>query len=243
MRARLHGSMLLVAAIFLSGAAGATQITVTYTGTVICRFSPNCSFAPDDAGLFGTPGADLSGAPFRLAFSFDTATATRDFVTENEEILFGGTGEGGAGSFGSYAMTINGHTATSGGEFFAADHAFNDLASGGTDSNSEQSVRGENRVDELNVIMQNQNGSGAFPSRVDIPFTHVLTARDSSFLYFQQFNSDQSAVTQFFGTPTTLTVSVSAVPLPPGIELLTSALALGGLLFWRGRGPRLGKAA
>jgi hypothetical protein len=89
--------------------ASATIVDVTYTGGV--------SSGRDTDGLFGPPGTDLTGDPFKAFFVFDTTLgSTTTSPTENQAL--GGTVLSLPSPSLSAALTINGHSFDVSGFFF-----------------------------------------------------------------------------------------------------------------------------
>jgi hypothetical protein len=115
-----HAALIAAAAVSVSvvGAADAAVMTATYTGVVsadpptppggglvVC--DDRCS--EDFSGVFGPPGADLTGRAVSLSFTYDLDDATSVFAGAGLSYAKGGSANSG-GPFGDLAFSLNGVT-------------------------------------------------------------------------------------------------------------------------------------
>ncbi|WP_372785205.1 PEPxxWA-CTERM sorting domain-containing protein [Phenylobacterium sp.] len=159
----------------LAGQANAAIMMATYTGTI----AGNATL--DTAGVFGTAGADLSGAAFTTTYLYDTTLG--GFIPFGNAAQLGFYREGGPGIvpvFGSLAagptspmtsasLVINGVTLSIGGDFAGLDTrslatiSTDNIAHGAADSTSTWFL--DNIFDLVDVPTgDNANFSGSDPS-------------------------------------------------------------------------------
>jgi hypothetical protein len=102
--ALVAASTLLAAALPASTAAAAAMVA-TYRGVVLGGV--------DNAGFFGAPGGDLSGAGFEATFVYDTGLGSRS-TTVGHDYLAGGADVGSASPILTARLRIHGFTRTIG---------------------------------------------------------------------------------------------------------------------------------
>lgn len=143
----------LVLASAIAAPASANIITFAYNGKIVDGV--------DTSGLFGAPGADLTGDHILAVFVFDTALGLRGAFPGTTDSLIGGTAVPGSppSPLVSATITINGESTTIGGDLLASA-----LTNGGQFNASE-------------AVQDNANFVSAFvysmsaPASLDTPFT------------------------------------------------------------------------
>lgn len=97
----VRSAAVLIALFGLAAPASATVITVTYSGTIVS--------GTDQAGLFGTAGADLSGQKYSARYVFNTKLGTQESSAALNR-LFGGNAFGTTSPAVYTTLTIGGHS-------------------------------------------------------------------------------------------------------------------------------------
>ena len=224
-------------------ASQAAIVTITYTGTVL-------SGGSDMTGLFGAPGADLTGDSYTAVYVFDTTLGGNTVSSPTENYSYGGSGSNDASpSLGSF-IAINGHTETVSGQYFGQIEGVN------VGSYSEQLHSTEDYSNVVGISASQyllngiSNGTASLPATIDQPFEYLRQPSDgTSSLYFNLvYNSDTgtySVDTVEELSPTSITemvAGVSGVPEPSTWAMMLLGFGGLGFLAWRRPQSNVGTA-
>jgi hypothetical protein len=219
----------------MSGAASAVTMQAVYTGTV---------FAGSDlTNVFGA-GSSLDGLSFRMTFAYDPETpgASRTTDAVRDEV-FGGPVSGFTSPMRSAKLTINKHT-----ERFRTDSAGVTTYNIGTYSVISHGTFFEASDTKISKISQldgfADSSSALFLADLDasVPRTSLSLAGSPSgighfFIGECAFNSaggcDETVRT--IGTLAPSSLAIAPIPLPAGLPLLASGLAVLGFAGLRQR--------
>ena len=234
-------SLALVATVAGAGAASATTVQATYTGTV--------ANSADMTGIFGAPGGSLDGLAFSLTYTFSTSAGFRDNAGPGAyDAVIGGTDHGVTSPTLSARLTIAGHSQTVSG------------ATGSTYYVCDAAICGENTVNAeaydihhnfpgtstLNLINALASGpDGAIPASLETPFALSALNGGGNFLFQSFSTSTWSYIANTYGdlNVTNLSVAVvgvAPVPLPAAVGPFLLVLGMGGMAGFvaRRRGQR-----
>jgi len=209
--------------LFAAPAASAATIISTYTGTVNVAF--------DASGVFGTPGANLAGADYKLVFTMDPVAG--DYFTYNgtitDPLLSGDFVFGGK----SATLTINGHTYA----FTGAGSPTSNFDIVGTKPGFGliwQQVSGysSSGLSQVDVSLSSTNPGPDFPTSVYTSFV-LSSCPSASCGVGMAFDVAGGPSGSFHGTLNFGSLSVTTTPIPATLPLLVSALGGLGFFGWR----------
>jgi hypothetical protein len=203
--------------------ASAGTITATFKGTV--------QAAVDSTGVFGTPGANLAGAAYTLAYTVDAALG--DYSTFNGTItdpllsgdqIFGGK---------SAVLTINGHDYSFIGDSSPSRNF--DLAASkpGFGALAYQVANFAQRSQVL-VSLSTTSPDPGFPTSV-LAAAAVNSCPPGSCTFGGSFIIPTSGFASLNGTLNFGSFTVATTPIPAALPLLASALGGLGFVGWRRR--------
>jgi hypothetical protein len=225
----------LLAAPFLVAVtpASAAIVEVTYSGII--------RSGSDMTGIFGAPGADLSGDPYSTVYLFDTTLGTT--TTNAAEIaIFGGAVFGTASPSLGAVLTINGHPFSISGQASATIEGFN-FAPAITESGVVHDAADGGDPGDVTTIHEVEhvigNFTGTFPRSLTTPFTNSIASDEGSGSTFEISVQDDatslySVLTLGNLEPETVTLAVippTATPLPETWPMLLGGIAGAGFLL------------
>lgn len=233
-------AMALASVMGLSGAQAAI-VYVTYTGTVTSGY--------DDTGVFGTPGADLTGEAYTSNYVFDTSVAAYSYSDPSSSyyLVSGGGAYGTVSPSLGATLTINGNSVSTTGDYSGK------ILRGGNGSNSQvyhealgihYNEGNDGTVLDYGYIYElfTYNDVSTLPSDLITPFSHsFVPGEDGSvgyFLFFLDDSSVEALIEYAYGNlaPETFTISgIAAVPEPSAFALLLTGLAASGFAARRNR--------
>lgn len=218
-----------IAVIVCASSVSAAIVDVKYTGSVVG--------GTDFGGIFGTPGADLSGAVFAADFVFDTTKGiTSSPIYPNYNRTYGGPvySSWAASPALQWSVTINGKTSAEmdggyGGQIMGA-------SSYPYEQNQQYQEAYSSNGSFLYLGMANAFAmtAGDIPATIDDPFTFNLGPND--FGYGLMSITDSTGATAEAGfLPTTLTYTVDSVPELSTWMMLVLGFAGLGVAGYRSR--------
>jgi hypothetical protein len=227
--ARLSAKLFGLALIALLGAtapAAATTMTSTWTGTV--------GAAIDTPGVFGTAGADLAGANYKLVFTVDSAAgaySTFSAVGFSGDQIFGGI---------TADLTINGHSVDFSGVNISPTSSREIVGTGAAFAVINQQVAVNSpQLKVVQVSMQSIDPTG-FPSSIYNATT--ISSCSAACVAALSFDITTPSFGFFHGalnfgslTIAQTPIPVAQTPIPATLPLLVSALGGIGFVGWRRR--------
>jgi hypothetical protein len=161
--------------------ASAALIDVIYKGVV-----SNGGSSPDEIGLYGPAGADLTGDAFTATFNMDTSKGAPLF-TATENYIHGGTTYGIESPIIKATLEINGKSATIDGSVNGSVQAF--LGQSGVPNQQSHYVADANGNSLLLYVTDaNSSSVGNIPFTIDIPLDFNFGSSEIGGL-FAQFHS------------------------------------------------------
>lgn len=200
--------------------ASAATITATYAGTVKTAF--------DSSGVFGTPGANLAGAGYKLVFTIDPSVGAYstfngtifDPQLSGDQIFLGISAK----------LTINGHSYSFIGSNSPTSN-FDLFATKPGVANVAYQVSNPAEFSQVLVSLATNNPAG-FPTSVLSGGT--LTSCPAGLCSFgSSFNIPASPGHYLFGTLNFGSFTVATTPIPATLPLMVSALGGLGFVGWR----------
>jgi PEP-CTERM motif-containing protein len=219
------------------GGASANILNAEFTGNVnsgIC----DCDIASiDNDGIFGAPGADLTGFQFTADFLYDTALGTF-FQSPTESFLDGGLGTpvGGVSPVLEADLTINGVTLTINPALGGGASAANGQ-SGVGNADSYEASDGSGDSISLGFFNPFGSSSGDIPGTIDVPleFTVYGSGYDDSGFGVAFLGTDELILEAHTLSVTLVSATAPSVPEPSTWAMML--LGLAGLGFATRRVP------
>jgi hypothetical protein len=227
MKEKLFG---LFAALMAFGAVPCHAITtyVTYTGNVS---------GVDSEGLFGTPGANLSGSSYTAYFVFDVILGQPGTLIQSPTENFISAGGSSSPALGA-TLTIGGFSQSIGAPNFAQVDGAN---YGGSNGYTAQYYSVDSSSANLyNNIYNYLGSSSGLPASITTAFSYAVLPGDSvsgQFVVYSGVGFPPIIFEFLHLTPTSLSVSLSptTTPLPAALPLFVTGVGALGLLGWRGK--------
>ncbi len=217
--------------------ASATEVQVTYTGTIIGGDgATDGNPAPDRLGLFGTAGASVTGDTYTATYIFNTSLGT---FTSSACLPASASCSSGENTLSgppptlpivSETLTINGHSFSFGGSTFPVNSA--EMA--GIHGSSSSNVFAEVEANSDSSTLRNDLSltDGSLPSSLVTPFTYTVHSGDGANATDSFFQADPHGVIDRFEFDIT-SVTLSTTPLPSTWLMLLSGLVGLGLFAHR----------
>jgi hypothetical protein len=222
--------LIAIAGVTLLGVAQASAeiVTFTYTGTM--------SDGYDGYNTWATGNTDLTGDPFRLVFTANTAIGYRYTVNNSPyyvvDEVYGGSGYGNQSPV-TAVLTINGQSETL--PSSAVGSAFNQQLYpayyGYTQSGNEEVVEGDGN--SAYAYAYDPTSSSTFPFLLTTPFNVAVGGNVQGGGFFALYSSDPIATYGIFSINNVSSV-VSATPLPSTWTMLIAGFAGLGFFAYRG---------
>jgi hypothetical protein len=215
----------LIASLVVFGAvpSQATTVYITYTGTVS---------GTDRLGLFGTPGANITGAQYKADYVFDVTfglsnsnlnSPTWNYIQGGSAYSSPSPNIGATFTIGSTSLSLVGSAI---GEIYG-------LNQGGVNGTTEQMHYAHDGVNILQNVIYNFSGSSSgLPASITTAFSYTVVPGDTAYGVFDYPYSGETLNL----TPITLTESLTApatTPIPAALPLFATGLGALGLLGWR----------
>ena len=235
MKTKFLGAAAVLAALGLASPASATLVDVTYWGTVFAGY--------DQTGVFGSPGADLTGNSYVAHYVFDT-TQGFTYSSPTQNYVIGGTGYGVASPLVSASVTVGGQTVTIAGDV-AEIAGYND----GSSFSQQFHYAGlftNDGITEVDNYSENSiyNYGDAIPSSLTGPFTYNTAAGDGTYGYvlistYDYGTGNYDTYTYADASITRLTVGpAGSVPEPSTWALMGVGFAVLAIFGVRRKGAR-----
>lgn len=177
-------------------------------------------------GLFGTPGADLTGLPFTLTIEYTTSLPDTYFASPTLNFLEGGSGFGLPDPIISSVLRVNGASSPN---ITGSLDTFNQGANGNSAAVNQIgfSVAADSSH-AYSIGFENPSSiSGDIPATLDVPLYFTLGPDDFGFGSFSFAASDQSTSGDF--SPATLTYSIPTTGAPEPSTWAMMLLGFAGL--------------
>jgi hypothetical protein len=234
-------SLSAITAVFgLPGPAGAQEVEVTYTGTIIGGDgATDGNAAPDRLGLFGTAGASVTGDTYTATYIFNTnlGTLTSACVPNSANCSSGTTAvtsPPGVIPVVSETLTINGKSFSFGGATYPVNGATLEGINNGSSNPSTFFAEVEANGD-LNSLRDDLTiNNGSLPSSLVTPFTYTVHSGDGADSTDSFFQADTDGTIDRFEF-SIASVTLAPVPLPAAAWLLVGGLCGLGLASKRKR--------
>jgi len=224
-RATMFIGMAAALTLGIASQAAATTVNITYTGSV--------TNGDDQLGVFGSSGASLTGAAYKLVFTVDSTVGSYSTIVDplfSGDQIFGGI---------SATMTINGHTHVfagvggPGGNFdiVATKPGFGEFG-------QQFAVSGPSTLDEVLMGLTSTNPGVGFPTSVYTGFALSSCPAGSCTAggMLQIASAGHSTFARLgFGSVVSAIAPIATTPLPASLPLLISALGGLGLVGWKRR--------
>lgn len=233
----------------MAAPASAKLIPITYTGTVSSGY--------DQTGLFGSSGANLSGAAFVATYLFDTAFGTtssysyNDWYSYSTTSIYGGSAYGTTSPAVSATVTINGKTVAISTAYASSMSAYNETFYGTQYNGQNVSVQDSSndgsvyKSISLNNYLNSVNGAAISPNFEDVVYGSMdgLNAGGSFSAY--QYNYSTGTWTNSYANFVTSFVSngVGAVPEPATWLMMICGLGAVGVALRRRKVASAGSAS